>query len=62
MKELINPIEQTIYEDFVHFKDNPEMLKDTFVLYVTSRIYEMGRIMNAKKRFETEFGINVIED
>lgn len=58
--ETNESVNQTIYDDFVWFKDDPEKLKDTFQLYVTSGFFKMDEIMNAKKKFETDHDVKIL--
>lgn len=53
--------EKTIYEDFVHFRNDKQMLNDTFMMYVMTPSFDRGAIMNAKKKFEDEFNIKIGE-
>lgn len=49
----------TIYNDFVHFKDNYEMLRDTYLLYWVTPAFPNDIIQNAKSKFEKDYNIKI---
>lgn len=50
---------QTIYGDFVYFKNSPQMLKDTFMLYVSTPGFSFEQISKAKKQFEKDYDTKI---
>jgi len=50
---------KAVYDDFVHFKDDEDMLKDTLFLYLMAKSIPRHSIMKAKKLFEKEYNIYI---